>query len=51
MTLGNKPAILIHQKETKDNYKLKLFSEEESRGCLKDAVEVGRAKYPSKYSR
>lgn len=42
MTLGNKPAILICQKEKKDNYKLKLFSEEEIGGCLKDVVEVGQ---------
>lgn len=44
MTLGNKPAILIYQKEKKVNYKLKLFSEEESGGCLKDVAEVGRAR-------
>lgn len=28
MTLGSKPAILIYQKENKNNYKLKLFSKE-----------------------
>lgn len=50
MTLGNEPAILIYQKEKKDNYRLKFFSEEESRGCLKDVVEEGRARYPSRYS-
>jgi len=50
MTLENKPAILIHQKEKKDNYKMKLFSEEGSRGCLKDVLQVGRARHPSRYS-
>ena len=50
MNLGKNPAILIYQKEKKDNYKLKLFSEEESRACLKDVVKVERARYPSRYA-